>query len=327
MKRKYYYCLIFSLLCFALAGFSQRSVRFGVCTDLHKDIMPDADYRLETFINRMVDENPNFVIQLGDFCYPKEENNSIKEIWNRFSGRKFHVLGGNDMDKSSKEETKNYWGMTDSYYSFDEDDFHFVVLDANYYKEGSDYIAYENGNYLEKRSGKGYINPEQLEWLENDIKTSTKLTIIFSHQNIENKMINANLKDVRKILEEENSRAGFKKVIACFSGFGHTNTHREIKGIHYIQINSMSYYWLGEKYECETRYTEEDNNKFPDLRNTAPYRDPLYAIVEISTDGSIKIEGIKSRFISPSPMELGVSWSFVPGRISSSIPDRTIEFR
>ena len=40
-----------------------RPVRFGVMTDIHKDIMHDADERLSVFVDRMNKLKPDFVIQ------------------------------------------------------------------------------------------------------------------------------------------------------------------------------------------------------------------------------------------------------------------------
>jgi len=80
---------------------------------------------------------------------------------------------------------------------------------------------------------------------------------------------------------------------------------KEINGIHYIQINSMSYKWLGGDYACPEKYSPELNAKYPSLKFTAPYKDPLYAIVEIHPGSSIRIKGRKSDWVSPSPRELG----------------------
>ncbi len=66
----------------------------------------------------------------------------------------------------------------------------------------------------------------------------------------------------------------------------------------------MSYKWLGEEYEY-IRYSEEVDKEYKWIKFTAPYKDPLYTIVEISTKGFIKILGKKSEYVGPSPWELG----------------------
>ena len=41
------------------------------------------------------------------------------------------------------------------------------------------------------------------------------------------------------------------------------------------------------------------------IKYTAPYRDPLYAIVRVEPDGPIHIEGVESQWVGPTPTELG----------------------
>ena len=49
------------------------------------------------------------------------------------------------------------------------------------------------------------------------------------------------------------------------------------------------------------------------LEATAPYRDPLYAIVRVEPDGSIHIEGVESQWVGPTPSELGYLQAHGPG--------------
>ena len=43
-------------------------LNFGIVADVHKDLMPDANARLEKFIDEAIDRKVDFIIQLGDFC-------------------------------------------------------------------------------------------------------------------------------------------------------------------------------------------------------------------------------------------------------------------
>ena len=45
-----------------------KKLHFGIVTDVHKDLMPDADRRLEKFINEANERKVDFIIQMGDFC-------------------------------------------------------------------------------------------------------------------------------------------------------------------------------------------------------------------------------------------------------------------
>ena len=66
----------------------------------------------------------------------------------------------------------------------------------------------------------------------------------------------------------------------------------------------MAYKWLGEEYAF-IRYSEAIDKNFKWIKYTAPYKDPLYAVVEISKAGYIRIACKKSEWVGPSPWEVG----------------------
>ena len=43
----------------------------------------------------------------------------------------------------------------------------------------------------------------------------------------------------------------------------------------------------------------------PWIEHTSPYRDPLWACVTIDPAGELRIEGVRSQWVGPSPKELG----------------------
>jgi 3',5'-cyclic AMP phosphodiesterase CpdA len=206
--------------------------------------------------------------------------------------------------------------MPQRYYSFHQSGWHFVVLDANEVKAGKRAAGYPR-----------YIGPEQQAWLREALQHSADPTMVFSHQSLEDPDGVENGAEIRGLLEEANRAAGWGKVAACFSGHHHIDYATEIAGIHYVQINSMSYQWLGEKYPCE-RYTPDVNQAHPYIKYTAPYRDSLFAIVTLSAEGGLRIEGRRSEFVGPSPWELGMpevkGTSRDKGRLVPRISDRVL---
>jgi len=128
--------------------------------------------------------------------------------------------------------------------------------------------------------------------------------VVFSHQSIEDPGGLENAAEVRKILESAKLKSGKKKVIACFSGHHHIDYFTTINGINYVQINSMSYYWMGGDYQ-HVRYSEKIDEKYPYIKYTAPYKDPIFATVEIDSRGRIRIMGRESIWVGPDPWELG----------------------
>ncbi|WP_186755057.1 metallophosphoesterase family protein [Echinicola salinicaeni] len=303
------------------------TVRFGVITDVHQDLIPDAEDRLGKFITEANKSNLDFIIQLGDFCFPVIKNSNFLEIWNSFIGDKFHVLGNHDLDVNSKETFLNFVSQSDrgAYFSFDKGGFHFVILDNNYIKSGEEFLPYSHQNYYDYSNSEiNQVSPEQLVWLEKDLAQTDKPTIVFSHVPI-NKLV-SNRNDVLGIFRKENEKG--KKVIAAFSGHQHLNWHLELDGVNHVQINSASYKYSGRDHEkVFGRYPESVEKEYPILPSADPYDDSLFAIVEINGNvRQINIQGREANFVPPSPYDLGYYEYTDQMSPSSKIDSRKIKF-
>ena len=289
-----------------------KPLRFGICADAHKDIMHDADERLRVFIERMNRQKVDFIIQLGDFCRPYTRNDGFMSIWRSFDGPGYHVLGNHDMDGGfAREQTVAYYRMPARYYTFDRGSFRFIVLDGN------DKTDPPQAGYAR------YVDAEQQQWLRRQLTATDRPVIIFSHQSLEAPGGVENNAAIRAILENANRTAGQAKVIACFSGHHHIDDCRRINGIDYIQINSMSYFWMGGDYQ-HIRYSAEIDKDYPWIKYTAPYRAPLFALVTLETDGTIRIEGTRSEWVGPAPWDLGYAKDQA-NRIAPAISDRQLK--
>ncbi len=268
-------------------------LRFGVCADVHKDIMFDADDRLQAFIDKASERNLDFIIQMGDFCRPADGNRKFLSVWNSYQRNHYHVVGNHDMDGGfSRKDVTRFWGIQKTYYSFNSGGFHVVVLDGN------------DKNHSKHRAA-GYarfVGQKQLRWLKKDLKATALPCLIFTHQTLENNDDGIeNREEIRTLFENENRAAGFGKIVACFSGHHHTDYTTKINGIYYVQINSMSFRWLGEKCQI-IRYSKEIDRKYPLIKFTVPYKSSLYAFIEVN-DENMKIEGVTSSFVGPSPKD------------------------
>lgn len=278
-----------------LAADGGKKLRIGLITDVHKDIIPDADDRLKAFVDAMSAEKVDAVMQLGDFCIPKPENRGFLEIFNRFQGPKYHLLGNHEMDENfTREQAVAYFGMKSRYYSFDLGGCHFVVLDSNDEPEGWD--------------GKGYpafVAKDQVEWLAADLAATKLNTFVFSHQSLEIPVCIDNQEAVRRVVREAKTAEGKRKVAGCFNGHWHIDHWRKIDGVPYVHINSASYYWLGGKYRRD-RLPPEQAKKFPNLASTAPYQGPFFTVLEIDpAAGSFRLRGMKSEWQAPTPKDVG----------------------
>jgi len=269
-----------------------KAIRIGWITDLHHGYIKDATQRLEAFLAEASKHTLDFILQGGDFCHPTEEAKNFVRLWNQYDGERYHVLGNHDMDLGTKQQVMDLWGMKEKYYSFDKGNFHFIVLDCNYILKEKKYIDYAKSNYYIDQQNRDLINPEQIEWLKDDLAKTNKQTIIISHQAFDEiwdgwSVPNRHL--VRKVIDDANNRTDFQKVIACFCGHHHVDDHSYINKVHYFQMNSASYYYVGDGFGS-------DGSK-------AVYKDPLYAFVTIDPSGHIIIEGKQSRFVSPTPTD------------------------
>ena len=295
---------------------AKTKIRFGICADIHQDIMHDGELRLQVFIDDMQKQDVDFIIQLGDFCRPYERNLPFLKIWEQFQGPRYHVIGNHDNDGGfTHDQVITFWKAPLKYYSFDKNGYHFVVLNGNEHNPSPDRpVGYAR-----------YIGKEQQEWLEKDLQQTNLTTIIFCHQGLDNDMggiENATL--VRLILERANQDAGFKKVRLVFSGHHHLDYQNEINDIFYIQINSMSYQWLGDSY-VKIRYSVEVDKEHPNIKYTVPYKDPIYTIAEIDSNGVFSLRGANTSFVGPSPTDLGMPKHEMGYEVVSYISPRKIK--
>ena len=295
------YFLVLQLIFFSLNISAQKynTVKIGMCTDVHLPTMHDSEYRITTFIDAMKKEKPDFIIELGDFATPDPKYAKYFDIWNSFPGDKYHVIGNHEMDGgTSREKAIEYRDMKSGYYSFEKNGFQFIVLDGNDKKDP------------EAKGYKQFIGQQQVEWLQAELAKTKYPVVIFSHQGLSHYLSAdeeygvENYKQMEQILETHNAKNPHLKVIACFNGHTHYDYAENINGIWYITITSMSYHWLGDDY-MHIRYSDEVDKNFKWIKYTAPFKEPLFTTVEISTKGTIKIAGKKSEWVGPSPFEIG----------------------
>lgn len=281
------------------SGASPRSLRFGVITDVHQDVMHDGIQRIEKFVQAMQASSVDFIIQLGDFCQPHPRNRPFLDAWNSFGGPKYHVLGNHDMDGGyAREKTVEYYGMPNRYYTFDTPSVRGIVLDTN--DPGGTAKGY-----------KKFIAADQQLWLQKQLAESDRPACVFLHHPLDDPNGIENRKELRDILTSaENSKPGL--ILGVFSGHFHQDYTMLTEKIRYIQINSASYVWLGGNSAKET-YPAEVHKKHPSLSSVAAYEDPLWAIVQIDFEkGELAIEGKSTQWHGPNPWERGANQTDYP---------------
>ena len=292
-----------------------QTLRFGLVADVHKDLIPDANERLEEFIDKAISREVDMVIQLGDFCMGEDKNKDFMGIWETFKGPKYHVLGNHDMDRNSKQEMLDFWGMPKTYYSYDLKGVHFITLDANFLFQDGKYIDYHKANFYVDSALRTYIDDEQIEWFKADLAATKLPTIVLSHQSLWHHQWGVkNRLRIQEIMEAEAD-----KVICCFNGHNHIDFHRHLNGIDYIE-------WIGEKYTSLERFPKAQYERYPNLPHIAAYKDPLYAFVTVDPVGTLTVEGVRSQWIKPTPYELGMPEGQYGSVSTAVISDYMVKF-
>jgi len=252
---------------------------FGVFGDLH--YAGDVKYadrccgfsleKLKVCLEIFKSRNVGFILNLGDLVDTsgsyERDRADLSEIMRVISGHGltvYNVTGNHDLVSMSKKEfccTVNPY-IRKAYYSFDNDIFHFIVLDANFSSDGMEYCR----NDFDWKDS--IIPDEQLDWLASDLdKCGQETVIIGIHQNLDDKgpadqdrqhMVK-NSDRVKKIIK------GCDKKVLVLQGHFHPGYYQNIDGIDFLTIRAMC---EGEGYE---------NNSF--------------GIIHVSSDAKIRFEG------------------------------------
>lgn len=255
---------------FAADSKAVPAVRFGMMTDMHH---ADKNMRINRYFRKTLEKleaaaaelkkaKPAFVIELGDFIDKAPEVEvelgylkQVKQAFSKLPGDKHYVLGNHCVDTLTKDEFLGVVGQEKSYYSFDQGNIHFVVLDACFLKDGTPY-GRNNSRWNDAN-----IPQHELDWLAQDLKQSNKPTIVFIHQRLDSEdgyAVN-NAPAARRVLEQSGN------VLAVFQGHYHRNDHTLINGIHYCVCRAM------------VEGDAEHNG---------------YSVVDVFADGTIKLDGL-----------------------------------
>lgn len=220
------------------------SLRVGLVTDLHYANKPAAGtrYYRET-LGKLSEAAVQFeqarvdcVVELGDLIDAADTVdtelsylNAINREFSAISKDRHYVLGNHCVDTLTKAEFLDSVEQLQSYYSFDRGGFHFVILDACFRNDGE---PYQRKNFTWTDAN---IPPAEMEWLQGDLQSTSKPTIVFAHQRLDvsNSHGVKNCSEVRKVLESSG------KVLAVFQGHSHKNELNDIQGIHYCTLAAM----------------------------------------------------------------------------------------
>jgi len=261
---------------------AKSSLRIGYLTDVHYADTGDREGRsyraslpkvIES-VDQLNRQHIDFVVHGGDLVDalpdpdPASERRFLQRIdteLRHITAERHYVLGNHCVFSLTKPEFLETIERPKSYYSFDRDDCHFVILDACYRKDGVDY-GRRNFVWTDAE-----IPTDECNWLEADLRRTRHQTIVFVHQRLDKGAGDGegvhSSAEVRAILE----RSG--KVIAVFMGHSHVNAYRTINGIHYCTLDAV------------VGGTGEASN--------------AYSVIEIYPGGHLKLDGFCKHAMNP----------------------------
>ncbi len=266
--------------------------RLGVITDVHHDVMHDGMKRLSAFLEAMREARVDAIVQLGDFCQPKEANQPFLDLWNGWDGPRNHVLGNHDMDGGfSREHAAKWFGMPGRYHAFDRGGIRWIVLDGN--DPGGGVKGYAR-----------FIGDEQKAWLDGQLSESLLPVVVMIHQPLDRPGGVANQEEIRALLEKDRGPE-VPGVAAVLCGHLHQDGVRRIGGIAHAQVNSASYVWLPGDARRKV-YGASAHESHPNLERVAPYRDPLWTVFTLDHDaGTLSLDGRATDWVGPDPWQRG----------------------
>lgn len=224
-------------------------MKFAILTDIHlgpeeyfkgvlRKINKDAKVFLDDFVKEMNnDTKPEFVIILGDLVEDdnevndKDNINYIVELLKKLECPVYYVAGNHDLKNISEDELAELFHQKSLYYSFDKNNFHFIVLFSK---------------ILEDRTIR--ITDEQKDWLQKDLGKTNKKCIVFVHHGLADqdltgnpwfegkpeKCLIVNRREIRNILSTS------KKVISVFNSHLHWDKQDIHDNIPYFTIQSLT---------------------------------------------------------------------------------------
>ncbi len=234
-----------------------------------------------------------------------------------------------DVTKFLTNDKNAVWGTKDgkigdgsiAYYYTDIKNFRIICTDSNYSFNKEGFWEHNRtgswGSPSENIFGNS-LGTEQLNWLEKVLIKSAqegKKCIVISHDSYSGKFrsTSPDAEYIRRLFARVNAmKSG--TVLMAINGHIHTNNAEIIDNVFYLDMNTTRNSWWqlkgSEHYGEEHTYsfTEYENGKAIKTydrsygedrmsKNTWYTKDPLSAIVTISEDGEITIDGTESEYV------------------------------
>lgn len=231
---------------------TRNAVRIGLFSDAHfAHLIYEGRYcedsldKIRVCVAAFNERGIPLTISLGDFIDKAQEKQTelgylatMRETFASYSGQRHYVIGNHDVATLTKAEFLDNCGAdrSESFYSFDHEGVHCVILDSNFNADGSDFAA---GNF---QWDDAWLSEDQLSWLAADLADSRdRRTLVFCHGNLDHRLWRGSL-DPHVVRNAENVRVLLEQagtVLAVIQGHYHPGLETVINGIPYIGLRAM----------------------------------------------------------------------------------------
>lgn len=271
-------------------------MKFLMFSDLHyyPGVFYGDDLEITRSLIRRAKENGcEFMLHAGDLCHGPSLVPELMTLLDASPVPVYHCLGNHDTDKTSLADTLAAYHMPDGHYFFDHGEYRFIIMDPNHCYLDGKYIHYDMGNYYATPAARDATPPEQLQWMEEVIRSAPGRCVIVSHSSYEREDNAKEYREFQKIVREANEESP-GKVLLVMNGHLHRDHRAIVDGVLYWDVNAVNYDWV--EGGDHTGYPEELAKKWTLLNNTVAYTEPLSAVVTL--EGSrIEIEGAESEML------------------------------
>ena len=278
-------------LSFAEENIKKSKIRFAHLTDIHvkPGLVPETGMAKAFQHAQSLKPKVDFIMNGGDSIMDALEADKQKTQtqWDLFHSilKKenglpiYHCIGNHDVwgwfVKNNKPDADRLYGkqwvvetlqLSNRYYSFTKNNWHFIVLDSTQLNPAGGYIA--------------YLDPEQLAWFQQELeKSKDKFICLVSHIPIlsicaglffDKTEPNGDLKIQRNLMHTDflalkKIFPNYQNIKCCLSGHIHLQDELEYLGIKYYCNGAVSGNWWGGAFQ-----------EFA----------PAYAVMELHDDGT-----------------------------------------
>ena len=307
-------------------------MKFAVLADYHykKGLYMPPVSSLENILKRAADAKVDFVIHLGDFSNDYAGSPEVVNLYmnNPYGLPVYGVYGNHELETGNKMSFVNANlcnrsviqpdGDRIGYWYTDIKNFRLIGLDTNYsLRPDGEWERNLDGSHCPARVNSQWdsLGPAQLAWLRDtvgDAARQNKKVLVFSHAAISGAWQSTpDAAKAREILCEYPGT-----VLLAANGHLHTDHFAVIDDIAYWDVNVVqnggwrphdTYHYADDMTYAFQDYDNEGKpsgsvqelpiNSMKQAKNTWFFRDPLSAIVSVTEDGIIQIEGAKTSWV------------------------------